>query len=404
MKRFRLTPADLFRTAGLGITGRPQRTALAALGIALGIAALVALTGTAASNQAALLAEFDRMGANIAVVSPGIGADGAPVPLPPDTPERLARQDHVERVGTFEAAPTGLNVYRNHRVPSHITNGLSVTVARPDALAAIDGTLAAGRWFYDATRAQPVAVLGANAAARLGVSVGDRLWIADPSGGRSGWYGVLGILEPSLLAGGVTDSAAILGDKWVRSAFADDDSVGQITQVYVQANPGQLDALLDLLRPAARPDGPHLVTVSALLNLAAARDTADDALATLGLILGGISLLVGGVGIANTMVVTVMERRGEIGLRRALGARPGQVAGQFVTEAIILAAFGGLIGAALGVLAAFSIARVGGQPVVIPVIAVVAGPVLSVVVGALAGLQPAVKAARVAPVVALRAV
>ncbi|HMR13496.1 MAG TPA: ABC transporter permease [Arachnia sp.] len=390
----RLTLADVVRTAWLGVAGRPQRTVLAALGIALGIASLVALTGAAASNRAQLLAELDAMGADLAVVTPATGPDREPVPLPQTAPAGIARQDGVDRVGVFETPPDGLRVYRTDLVPETETNGIAVAVARPDALAAVDAGVASGRWFDDATRGLPVAVLGATAAERLGLDrAGDRVLI----GGR--WYGVLGILETAGLAADL-DASAILGDRWVRDQL---DGDGEIAAIYVRALPGEIDAVRGILAAAANP-GSAVAQVSKLSDLAKARATTDDALTTLGLALAGIALLVGGVGIANTMVVTVLERRGEIGLRRALGARPGQVAAQFVAEAVALSLLGGLAGLALGSVAAAAIAAVAGQPVVLPAEALLAGPCLSVVVGAVAGLQPAVRAARLAPTTALRAI
>ncbi|HMQ65645.1 MAG TPA: ABC transporter permease [Arachnia sp.] len=390
----RLTLADVVRTAWLGVAGRPQRTVLAALGIALGIASLVALTRAAASNRAQLLAELDAMGADLAVVTPATGPDREPVPLPQTAPAGIARQDGVDRVGVFETPPDGLRVYRTDLVPETETNGIAVAVARPDALAAVDAGVASGRWFDDATRGLPVAVLGATAAERLGLDrAGDRVLI----GGR--WYGVLGILETAGLAADL-DASAILGDRWVRDQL---DGDGEIAAIYVRALPGEIDAVRGILAAAANP-GSAVAQVSKLSDLAKARATTDDALTTLGLALAGIALLVGGVGIANTMVVTVLERRGEIGLRRALGARPGQVAAQFVAEAVALSLLGGLAGLALGSVAAAAIAAVAGQPVVLPAEALLAGPCLSVVVGAVAGLQPAVRAARLAPTTALRAI
>ncbi|MFT3799368.1 ABC transporter permease [Microbacterium sp.] len=390
----RLSLADLARTAGLGAASRPQRTVLAALGIALGIASLVALTGAAASNRAQLLAELDAMGADLAIVTPGTGPDQQPVPLPDTAPEAIARQDGVARVGVFETAPDGLAVFRTDLVPETETNGLAVAVARPDVLDAIEATLAAGRWFDTATRNLPVAVLGATAAERLGIDrAGDRILV----GGE--WYGVLGILDSAGLATGI-DTSVILGDQWVREHYSG-DTIGDASAIYVRAEPGQIDQVRDLLAAAASPGSPY-VAVTTLSDLAGARATTDDALTTLGLALGGIALLVGGVGIANTMVVAVMERRGEIGLRRSLGARPGQIAAQFVTEAAIVSLLGGVAGLALGATAAAVIATVAAQPVVIPAEILAAGPLLSVVVGAIAGLQPAAKAARLSPTAALR--
>lgn len=396
MRAHRLTPADLCRTAWIGVASRPQRSLLAALGIALGIAAFVALTGASASNRAHLLAELDEMGANLAVVSPALGPDQQLVPLPDTAPETIARHDGVALVGVFETAPDSLGVYRTDLVPETETSGISIAVARPDVYEAIEASLSFGRWFDQDSRALPVTVLGATAAERLGIDrAGDRVWIGDQ------WYGVLGILGSAGLASDI-DTAAILGDRWVQESF-EGGTIGDISAIYVRADPGRIDQVSAILGAAASPGSPF-VMVTEPADLAGARSTTDDSLATLGLALGGIALLVGGVGIANTMVVAVLERRGEIGLRRSLGARSGQIATQFVAEAVILSALGGLAGAALGAAAATVIALAAGQPVVIPVVALVIGPGICIVVGTIAGLQPAIRAARMSPTTALRSI
>lgn len=394
-RSFRLAPGDLVRTAWVGVSGRPQRTVLASLGIALGIAALVSLTGISASGRAQLLADLDAMGADLAIVAPAPGPDGEPVPLPASAPAALLRQDGVDRVGVFETAPADLAVYRTDMIPDTQAGGLSVAVARPDVFSAIGGRIESGRWFDAASRALPVTVLGSVAADRLGIDqAGDRVLI----GGE--WYGVLGILEPSGLASDI-DTTAILGDEWVREHF-DEPGIGGIRAVYVRAAPGRIDEVMGSLAPAASPGSPF-VAVSALTDLAGARTAADDSLAELGIALAAIALLVGGLGIANTMVVAVMERRGEIGLRRALGARRGQIVSQFVTEAAVLSALGGVAGVLLGTGGAASAAMVTGQPVVIPVEVLVVGPAAAVAVGAVAGVAPALRAARLSPSAALRA-
>ncbi|MFT4286467.1 ABC transporter permease [Nocardioides sp.] len=391
----RFRPRDLLRTAWLGLASRPQRTALASLGVAIGIASLTALTGTAASNRAHLLAELDRRGANLAVVAPAAGPDDTLVPLPQTAPQTTRRVDGVADVGVFETAPEDIHVYRTDVVPQTETNGVRVAVARPDALRAIEGELASGRWFDDATRGLPVAVLGRTAADRLGLTrPGDRIWI----GGQ--WYGVLGILESAGLATDV-DASAILGDHWVRDTF-EGATIGDISAMYVRAEPGQLSQVTDLLASAASP-GSAFVSVHTLTELAGVRGTAEDSLSALGVALAAIALLVGAVGIANTMVVTVLERRGEIGLRRSLGARPAQIAAQFVTEAAALALVGGVTGLGLGAAAASVVALAAGQPVIVPIETVAASPVIAALVGAAAGLCPALRAARLSPTLALRA-
>lgn len=336
------------------------------------------------------------MGANLAIMTPATGPDDNLVPLPETASDMVERVDGVADVGVFETAPEDTSVYRTDLVPETETNGIRVAVARPEVFRAIEAELAAGRWFDDATRSLPVTVLGRTAADRLGITEpGDRVWI----GGR--WYGVLGILESAGLATDI-DTAAILGDQWVRNTF-EGTTIGDISAMYVRAEPGHITQITDVLPSAASPGSPF-VSVNALTDLADARTTADDSLSTLGVALAGIALLVGAVGIANTMVVTVLERRGEIGLRRSLGARPSHIATQFITEAACLALIGGIVGLALGVGAATVLALASGQPLVIPVESAAASPGIAVLVGAAAGLYPALRAAKLSPTLALRTV
>ena len=386
---------DTLRTAWAGVTSRRQRAALAALGIALGIASFTALTGISASNQAKLLTDLDRMGANLAVVTPASAQEGRTIPLPQTAPATIARLDQVADVGVLETPPEGLNVYRSEFIPSGESGGIGVAIARPDLLDAIGARLRSGRWFDDATRGLPAVVLGSAAAQRLGItSPGDQVWIGQER------YGVLGILEPAGLASDI-DTSAILGDAWVREHHTG-DGLGEISALYVRAQPGTVSEVAELLAAAASPGSPT-AGVYTLSELAEARQATDESLTTLGLALGGIALLVGAVGIANTMVVTVLERRGEIGLRRSLGARPLNIATQFVTEAALLAVLGGLAGLALGVAAAAGYAVAVGQPVVLPMFGLASGLPVAVLAGALAGLMADLRAAKVSPKTALSA-
>jgi putative ABC transport system permease protein len=392
----RLSPADQLRTALIGPRSRPLRTALSALGIAVGIAALTAITGIAASNQAQLLADLDALGANMLVVQPGQGPDQVVVPLPDAAAAMIARVEDVERVGVLESVPDGIGVYRNDLIPAGQGNGLSAYAAGPAFLPAIGGSLASGSWFDESTRRLPVAVLGSSAAARLGITEpGVRVWI----GGQ--WYTVIGILDSAGLAKEV-DTAAFLGDDWARDHVSEKDA-NTIAAIFVRVAPGRVADVHKVVAQAANPVSPY-VQVSDLSDFAGARDKADSSLSSLAVGLAAIALLVGGIGIANTMVVAVLERRGEIGLRRALGARPGQVASQFVGEAIVLAGIGGLVGALAGAIAVFVYAALGAQVAVVPIEVLVGGPLVALAVGVVAGLYPALSAARLSPTIALRTV
>ena len=393
----RLSIGDSIRTALIGPRSRKMRTALSALGVAVGIAAITAITGIAASNQAQLLAELDELGANMIMVQPGYGPDSKPVALPDTAAGMIERVKGVEQVGVLEKVPDGTGVYRNDLMPKSQGNGLTAYAASPEFLSSVEGSVAKGSWFDETDRSLPVTVLGAAAAARMGITeTGVRVWIGER------WYTVIGILDSAGLAESI-DASAFLGDRWAAehvSAKGDDT----IASIYVRmADGGTGEKVREAIARAANPGSPY-VQVTGLGDLAGARETADDSLSGLAVGLAAIALLVGGIGIANTMVVAVLERRGEIGLRRALGARPGQIAGQFVAEAIVLGGLGGIAGVVCGALAVVAYAAIQGQSATIPVLVLVGGPIVALAVGVIAGLYPAVSAARLSPTTALRTV
>jgi putative ABC transport system permease protein len=364
--------------------------------VAIGIAALTAITGIAASNQAQLLAELDDLGANLIVVQPGADSSGTLVPLPETAGPMIERVDEVEQVGTLRSVPDGVAAYRNDLVPAGQKNGINVVAADPSFLSAIEGTMAKGEWLTEANRSLPVAVLGSSAAARLGITeTGVRVWVGNA------WYIVVGIMESAGLADDI-DAAVFLGDEWAAEHVSEPDDE-TIALLFVRVTPGNVEAVREVIALAANPVSPY-VFVSPLSDLAGARDTTVDSLSGLAIGLAAIALFVGGIGIANTMVVAVLERRGEVGLRRALGARPGQIASQFVGEAIVLGGLGGIAGALVGALAVYIYAVARGQIAVVPLEVLLGGPVIAVAVGVVAGLYPALSAARLSPTAALRTV
>lgn len=391
----RLSIGDSIRTALIGPRSRKMRTTLSALGVAVGIAALTAITGIAASNQAELLAKLDALGADMLVVQPGYGPDDKPVPLPDTAAGMIDRVDGVEQVGVLERVPEGIGVYRNDLVSASQGNGLTAYAASPHFLSSVEGSVAQGKWFDQTDRSLPVTVLGSAAAARMGITEpGVRVWIGEQ------WYTVIGILDSAGLAETI-DASAFLGDRWAAEhvSAAEDDTIASI---YVRMADGETgDQVRDAIARAANPTSEY-VQVTGLGDLAGARETAVDSLSGLAVGLAAIALLVGGIGIANTMVVAVLERRGEIGLRRALGARSGQIAGQFVGEAIVLGGLGGLAGMLLGALGVLGYAAIQGQAATIPLAVLVGGPMVALAVGVIAGLYPAVSAARLSPTAALR--
>ncbi|MET7937434.1 ABC transporter permease [Streptomyces sp. NPDC005322] len=389
----RLHPADLARTASVGLRTRRMRAALSALGIAIGVAAMVAVMGLSASSQAGLLAELDKLGTNLLTVTPGRVLGGGEAKLPVEAPSMISRIENVEQVqstGKIKA-----DVFRSPYIPSINTNGLTVHAASLGLPAAVRTTVAEGRYLNAATAREPVAVLGATAAARLGVGKvhpGARIWV----GGQ--WFYVAGILNPAKLTPEI-DSAVLVGYSAAEKYLHFD---GHPSMIYVRADTDHVTDVQQLLAATANPEHADEASVSQPSEALEARAAAQSALNGLFLGLGAVALLVGGVGVANTMVISVLERRSEIGLRRALGATKGHIRLQFLCEAILLAALGGAVGVALGVVATMVYAQVKGWATVVPVLAWGGGLGAAVAIGAIAGLLPALRAARMAPTEALR--
>ncbi|MFB0630687.1 ABC transporter permease [Streptomyces sp. AB3(2024)] len=391
LRRTRLRPADLLRLGMIGPRTRKMRTALSALGISLGIAAVIAVTGISSSNQAHLLARLDQLGSNLITVGPGKDQNQQPVPLPSTAEKMLANIAPVQQVTATGA--TKAEVYRNDLVPKEQTGGITVLAARLNLLDVLHATLRSGKWLDKASENLPVTVLGDQAAERLGVTApGERVWL----GGQP--YVVTGILTPNELAPELA-TAALVG--WPH-ATAHLGADGTAVTVYLRSHPERVPDVQAVAGATANPANPGKVAVSRPSDLLTARNETEGALTGLVLSLAGVALLVGGVGIANTMVVGVMERRGEIGLRRALGARGGQIAVQFLLEAVLMGFIGGIGGLIVGSLTVYGYALAQGWPASIPLYTIVAGPVVSVMVAALAGIYPALRAAKASPTDALR--
>ncbi|MET9377830.1 ABC transporter permease [Streptomyces sp. NPDC002992] len=386
----RLRPADVVRLGGTGQRTRPLRVFLSALGIAIGVAAMIAVVGISGSGQAEVDRRLDALGTNLLRVSPGETLAGGEAELPPESVAMIRRVPPVRQVAATGA--TGAHVYRNERVSPGRTGSLHVLAAGSDLLPAVGGHLRKGRWLDSTTEKHPAVVLGSTAAQRLDVyTPGTRVWI----GGR--WFSLIGVLDPVPLAPEL-DSAALVGRPVARTYLRFD---GHPSTVYVRAEDSQVASVRAVLAATASPEKPGEVKVSRPSDALAAREATESALTGLLLGLGGVALLVGGVGVGNTMVISVLERRGEIGLRRALGATRGQIRTQFVTESLLLSLIGGLGGTVLGTLITAGYAVSRDWPTVVPAWASAAGIGSTLVIGAIAGLYPAVRASRLAPTEAL---
>jgi putative ABC transport system permease protein len=391
----RLRPGDLAALAAVGLRTRKLRAGLSALGIAIGVAAIVAVLGLAASSSAALLAEIQALGTNLLTATNGQTLTGTTAELPAAAPGMIARLPGVTSVQDTGAV-SGVDVYKSPYIPPGETNALSVDAATVGLPVTAGISLAQGRYLNAATEREPVAVLGAAAAQRLGIDrirPGMRIW----AGGQ--WFYVTGILKPDTYAPEI-DSAVLIGFPAAEKYLGFD---GNPSEIYVRTvnNPAVTTRVDGLLGDQANPENPNQVDVSQPSSALTAQADTKGALDTLFLGLGAIALLVGAIGVANIMVISVLERRSEIGLRRALGATKGQIRTQFLAEAILLSLAGGAAGVAIGAAATAIYARGHRELLVIPAEAWAGGLAAALVIGALAGLLPAIRAARLSPTQAL---
>jgi putative ABC transport system permease protein len=401
----RLRLPDRLRVASVGLRSRPLRAALSALGIAIGTAAIVGVLGLSASSQAGLIAEINRLGTNLFTVEAGQSLTGGPAQLPREAPARITLLDNVEQVA-HTALMKDKYVYRSSIIPAGDTGGLQVRTASLNLLPVLGTGIARGTWLNDGTAREPVAVLGATAAQQLGldrVYPDERIWLDGQ------WFNVAGILNPSPLTPDV-DLSALIGYPAARRYLGYGTTVGGGQQtgppstIYVRAATGHEAAVQSVLAPTANPDAPYEVNVSQPSDVLTARAAAAGAFNSLFLGLGVVALIVGAVGVANIMIISVLERRSEIGLRRALGATTSQIRTQFLTESILLALIGGVAGVLAGAGATAVYASNKNWALVIPVQAWVGGIGSAILIGAVAGLLPALRASRMPPTVALRTV
>lgn len=390
----RMALPDMARAAGIGLYTRRLRSALSALGIMIGIAAMVAVLGLSESSKSDLLAQLDRLGTNMLEVQAGSGIGLGPGTLPDESVAMVGRIGPVEMVASVSASRSA-KVYRTDLVPVGQTGGLNVLAADPTLLETLQGSMASGVFLDEVPPDLPVTVLGSVTAERLGIrnlDVPIRVWLGDE------WFGVAGIMDALELSPDL-DRSALITQSAAETVLGEDLVP---TTIYVRVDPRSVDAVRDVMAATVNPENPDQVEVTRPSDALEAREAAESALTSLFLGLGAVALLVGGVGIANVMVISVLERRGEIGLRRALGATGRHISIQFLGEALLMAGIGGLGGVLLGSLVTAIYASSQGWDVLIPLVASVGGFVAALVIGAVAGLYPAMRAARVSPTEALR--
>ncbi|HET6855942.1 MAG TPA: ABC transporter permease [Streptomyces sp.] len=393
LKAARLGPRDVLHVGSAGLRSRPMRVVLSALGIAIGIATMISVVGISASSKAQLMERLDELGTNMLVATPGEGMfSNEKVKLPKGSLGMLGRIDGIE-----ETAATGdvdEAVRRSEKISDDETGGIAVKASTEELLKVLRGSAASGVWLNKANGRYPSVVLGHVSAQRLGItSPGQQVYVGDR------YFTVVGILAPLPLSPEI-ERSALVGWEAAQKLLGFD---GHPTSLYERSTDASVNAVRKLIAPTVDPQNPQNVQVTDPSSALRAKAATEGAFSSLLLGLGGIALLVGGVGVANTMIISVLERRYEIGLRRSLGATRGQIRIQFVTESLMLSGLGGLAGVAMGSIATWIYATSGGLPWVVPVWAVGGGFGATLVIGTVAGLYPAVRAARLSPTLALHA-
>ncbi|NUS73189.1 MAG: ABC transporter permease [Corynebacteriales bacterium] len=387
----RMSARDVLRVGAVGLRTRPMRAFLSSLGIAIGIAAMAAVVGISSSSQADLDRTLSALGTNLLTATPGNTLTGEQAKLPVESEDMVGRIEAVQEVSALGHISEA-KVYRTDKVPEEQTNGISAYATRLDVLSVTGGEIGRGSWLNKATDDYPATVLGSVAAERLGVrEPGVHVLIGNT------WFTVVGILDEVPLATEL-DTAALLGWPAAQTYL---NWEPHPSTIYTRSADAHVHTVRDLLGATVNPEAPNEVEVSRPSDALAAKQAAGEVFTGLLLGLGAVALLVGGVGVANTMVISVLERRSEIGLRRSLGATRGQIRTQFLAESLLLAALGGAGGVLLGALVTAGYSAYQMWPIVVPAWALAGGLGSTLVIGAIAGLYPAIRASRLSPTEAL---
>ena len=389
----RLKIKDLFFVALYGVRARRGRAALTSIGIGIGIAAIVAVTGISASGRADLLATLESLGTNLIKASPQAGFFGTQEKLPDGVVGMVERIGPVEEVTS--TTQTDLIVRRSDFISEFEGGGISTIVTSPELLQVVGGNLIEGRFIQVGLSNIPVTVLGSVTASRLGINT-----LETPTKILIGneWFGVVGILDELKIHPDL-DRSVFIGYGVAKTLF---DIDKEPTTIYVRANPTYIEDVVEVIAPSMNPENPDQVQVSRPSDALEAQEAADAAFTNLLLGLGSVALLVGGVAIANVMVMSVLERRMEIGVRRSIGATRKEIRYQFLLESIVLSGIGGLVGVVLGTGVTLGYTNYTDIVFSIPVSQVLGAILLALLIGAISGVYPAIKASKIQPAEAVR--